>query len=86
MSAAAPARWMSPPAVAHQLGCAPEKIVALIKRGEIQASNIALNPLGRARYRISPESLSQFLQRRSAAPSPKPARRRKQSGQIVQFY
>jgi hypothetical protein len=59
------------------LGIDPAKVVAWIRRGELTAVNVAEFTGGRPRYRISPESLQQFLARRQTTPAPKPVCRRR---------
>lgn len=86
MSVAAPSRWLSPPQVAEQLGIDPEKVIAWIRRGELNAVNVAENIGGRPRYRIDPQELAAFLQRRSTSPAPKPVRRRKASGYTPKYF
>src|SRR5262245_5136501 len=70
-------RWLTPPAIAEQLGVDPEKVLGWIRRGELSAVNVADRVGGRPRFRVSPEAFSQFLQRRQTAPTPKPVRQRK---------
>jgi hypothetical protein len=72
--------------IARMLGVDASKITALIKRGELEASNVAMNPLGRPRFRVSPEALQRFLQRRSTVPAPAPTRARRKSGTYVPKY
>jgi excisionase family DNA binding protein len=84
--AAGTSRWLSPPQVAEQLGIDPEKVIAWIRRGELNACNVAEIVGGRPRYRIDPAELAAFLQRRSTAPTPKPARRRKASGYTPKYF
>lgn len=55
-----------------------DKVHGWIRRGELEAVNIATNLCGRPQWRITPESLRLFEKRRSSAPSPKPSRRRRQ--------
>jgi hypothetical protein len=62
-----------------------DKIYAFLRRGELVAVNVATNVSGRPQWRITPESVERFEQRRSSAPPPKPARRKKRTPQI-DFY
>ena len=62
-----PATFMSPPAVADQLGVKPSKVIGWIERGELRAANLADRLGKRPRYRIDPADLADFLRVRSAA-------------------
>jgi hypothetical protein len=74
---AAPSRWLSPPQIAKQLGIDPDKVIGWIRTGQLNAVNVASHVGGRPRYRISSESLENFLRLRSTSPEPKPIRRQK---------
>jgi excisionase family DNA binding protein len=65
--------------VAEQLGVDSYKVLLWIKRGELQAINVALNqqPGRRPRYRVPLKALDEFLAKRSTIP-PAPAPRRRQ--------
>jgi hypothetical protein len=69
-------RWLSPPEVAKLFGIAPEKVVGAIRRVELRACNLG-NGSQRPRYRISTESLEDFLRSREVGPAPQPVRRRR---------
>jgi hypothetical protein len=56
-----------------------DKIRSFLRRGELVAVNVATNLSGRPQWRITPESVERFEQRRSSAPPPKPVRRRKRT-------
>lgn len=73
------ASWWTPPKLARFVGVAAEKINKLITTGQLKAHNLAVNPRGRPRWRISPEEVERFLEARSnkAPPPPKPRRRRR---------
>jgi excisionase family DNA binding protein len=79
-----PSAWLSPPALAAELGVEPPKIIAWIKSGELLAVNVAQNVGGRPRYRISRAEVDRFLARRSSAPAPKEPRRRK-AAEVIEF-
>jgi len=80
-------RWLTPPQVAKLLGIDAGKVVAWIRRGELNASNVALDPRGKPRWRIAPEALQEFLLRRKAvAPPPPRPRRRKRAADVIEFY
>ena len=82
-------RLMTVAGAADWLGCDPDKIRALIRSGQLPATNIALKPNGRPRYRIHPLDLETFLQRRSIQPQtvvPCHRRRRRQHGDVIEFF
>ena len=53
-----------------------EKIRTLICRGELVATNLALDISARPQWRITHESVAAFERRRSSEPASKPPRRR----------
>jgi len=70
--------YLTPPQLAKLWKCKPDKIVCLIKRGELEGFDISHNPgIGRPRYRISWEAIKAFEQRRSGAAPAKSLRKRK---------
>lgn len=87
MSKHLPPRKLSPREVAALFGISPDKVLAWIHSGELQAVNVATRPGGRPRWRIDQADLMAFEQRRAATP-PAPicrVRRKKQSG-IIDFF
>lgn len=62
--------WRSPPQLARERGIRVSKVLAWIRRGELEAVNLAENLLGRPRWRISRESIARFDKARSNRPSP----------------
>jgi hypothetical protein len=61
-----------------------DKIYGFIRRGELVAVNVATNVAGRPQWRITPESVEAFERRRSSAPPPRSARRKRTA--TVDFY
>jgi hypothetical protein len=57
----------------------PDKIRAFLRRGELAAVNLATCLSAKPQWRITPESVAQFEQKRSSAPTPKAPRRRRPS-------
>jgi Helix-turn-helix domain len=79
-------RYLTPPQVARLFGVAPEKIVAFIRDGELQAIDMARRGSRRPRYRIAPHALQDFeRQRMPHPPAPKPAPRRSQRKPVKQY-
>jgi hypothetical protein len=62
-----------------------DKIRTFIRRGDLIAVNMATNLSGKPQWRITPESVSAFENRRTSAPPPQPARRRKRTP-AVDYY
>jgi hypothetical protein len=65
--------------------CGSDKIRGFLRRGELVGVNVATNLSAKPQWRITPESVERFEQRRSSAPPPKPARRKKKTTK-VDFY
>jgi transposase len=59
------AEVFTPPQVAKRYRVAEEKVVAWIHAGELAALNLATNPKGRPRYKITADSLQAFERRRA---------------------
>ena len=87
MSVAPSTRWLSPPAIAEQLGIDTAKILTWIKTGELRATNVATSTSGRARWRVAPTDLDDFLRRRQCVPAVKPTRRKRRAERgVIQFF
>jgi hypothetical protein len=56
-----------------------DRVITLIRAGEIKASNLATRLSGRPRFRIAAADLQDFLERRAAASvaTPRPRRRKR---------
>ena len=81
-----PKSWVSPPALAEELGIAVEKVIRWIEHGELNAVNVATTTTGRPRWRISEEDVGAFLLSRKNQPVVKVQRRRKTRKNEVTFY
>jgi excisionase family DNA binding protein len=80
-------RHLTPPMVAARLGVAAETVIGWIRDGELRAANVARRGCRRPRYRVDPADLEAFLAaRRTNAPPPVRAARRKQDGGVIAFY
>ncbi len=62
-----------------------DKIHGFIRRGELVAVNVATNLAGRPQWRITPESVAVFEQRRTSAPPPK-VKRAKRRPDVVDYF
>ena len=69
--------FLTPPAIAAQLGVTPETVRGWIVAGQLRAVNLASRGCRRPRYRIAPEWLDDFLASRTVTPPPKRTRRRR---------
>jgi len=63
-----------------------DKIHGFLRRGELIGVNLATNLSARPLWRITPDSVDRFEQRRSSAPLPKPVKRRRRRMQQIDFY
>jgi transposase len=80
---------LTPPQIAKRYRVSPEKVLGWIRRGELRAINIAMNPHGkRPRWIITAEALADFEQARSSRPAPRPSprTRRSASENVIQFF
>ena len=78
---------LTPPKVAKQLGVSPDKILDWIRKGELNATNVAAAGACRPRYRISPEDLAKFQKtRQNVKPPPTPPRRRRKDPNVIEFF
>ena len=69
---------LTPPRLAKIWGVSPDKILKLINAAELRAVNLATNPKGRPRYRISLDEIARFEESRMVKPPvPKTRRRRR---------
>jgi hypothetical protein len=76
---------LTPPALAKRWRCKPARVIALIRRGALNAFNLGL--ASRPRYRITPESVKAFEQRRADRPEPATRRgRSRDDSNIVRFF
>jgi len=67
----------SPADIAERYGIDHAKVLNWIAAGALRAVNVATNPSGRPRWRISEEALAEFEQSRANVKPVKPTRRRK---------
>jgi hypothetical protein len=62
-----------------------DKVRGFLRRGELVGVNVASGLSGKPQWRITPESVERFEQRRSAAPPAKPTRRRRRK-ELIDYY
>ncbi len=79
--------WLTPPAIAEELGIRQSKIATWIRSGELIAVDVSETRGGRPRWRISREALDSFLLRRQSTPPAEPIRRRRrQDENVIKFF
>jgi hypothetical protein len=73
-------QFLTPGALARLWGVSPDHVLGLIHAGELMATNIAVNPMGRPRWVIDPADVEIFERRRrsvgGAGSDGRPRRRR----------
>lgn len=80
MTAPAPADpvYLTPPEVARRLRISPDRVIALIRCGELRGCDVSIRPgVGRARYRVHACDLAAWLAARLVVPPSRPTRRRR---------
>jgi len=76
-----------PSEIAQMWGVGRERILVLIRRGDLPATNVALNPAGRPRFLVSVEDIREFdLRRRVITPPPVHRRRRSRTADVSQYF
>jgi excisionase family DNA binding protein len=79
--------WASPPTYAKEIAIKVDKVYSLIAAGEITAVNVAADPRGKPRYRISRTEWERWLESRSTKPpEPKPRRRRRAATPAKEYF
>lgn len=79
-------RRLTPPEIAELLRVGRDKVFGWIRSGELRATNLAARLGGRPRWSISPEALAEFESRRTAQPTPKAPKRRRQPADVIAFF
>ena len=70
---------LTPPQLASEMGVHVDKVYAWIRSSELRATNTAIKPGGRGRYRIKRSDAEDFQRRRQNLPPPPRSPRRKQN-------
>ncbi len=83
---ASPPRCLTPPLLAKHWGIKPDRVIAFIKAGHLAAFNVASDGSTRARWRISWDAVVAFENSRSAAPLPRPSRRRRRDPAVTEYF
>jgi excisionase family DNA binding protein len=79
-------RGYTPREVAKMLRVSPDRVRAMIQRGELGALNLAQRRSGRPRYVVMPCHLEAFCRSRQAVPEVAPAPRRRRAAGRIDYY
>lgn len=74
----------TPPQVAKLLGVSPESVIALIRSGELDGSNIG-NGMQRPRYRVTQAAIDSYLEGKQSEPILK-SRRESMKSDVIDFF
>ena len=79
--------YLTPPAIARELGIDPSKVIGWIMRGELRGVNVSANPATakRARWRVAKDDLENFLDTRAAQPVRSVERKRRRRPGVVEY-
>jgi len=82
-----PEPWTTPPKVAAALGIKPDRVIALIRSGTVQALDVRRPGSTRPRYRLKLSDVEKVLAVRPDPPRPA-IRQRKQDGKrnVIEFF
>jgi hypothetical protein len=76
---------LTPRELARRWRISPDRVRAMILRGELQAINVSATRCGRRRYIVLPHHLAEWERTRQAGPPPATAKRKKRVVK-VDFY
>jgi hypothetical protein len=79
--------YLTPPELAKLWRVSPEKVIAMIRGGQLAAVNLASRGSSRPRYRISRDAIRNFEQGQEVIPRPAsgPRRRPKPDCKLTRF-
>ena len=79
--------YLRPRDVSKALGVKYEQVLGFIRRGDLKAINIAVNPNGRPRWRIPEAAIELFAAARSSRTEPQIKRiRRRRDPAVKEFF
>lgn len=78
-------RYITPVEYAKRLGVAPERVRAWIRKGTLRAVNVGDGVL-RSRFRISPDAIAEFEERRSGKVPEPPPRQRRTDAKVRKYF
>ena len=80
-------RTFKPKEIAEKYSVSVDKVIAWIRRGELDAFDVGTNPGSqKPRYRISESALEAFELRRSVAPLPTRQPRRRKMQNVKEYF
>lgn len=74
------AKYLTPPQIAKELGICRDTVLGWVRSGELKAVDVRNSGSFRPSYRIHPDWVAEFLNRRQVIPPPKIVRRKKLVG------
>ena len=78
---------LTPPVLAKMWRVKSDRILNWIKSGQLRAFDVSSNPgIGRPRYRIPPDAITEFENRRSGVQSKQTKMRKRTNSEIIQFF
>ena len=78
---------LNPASIAKRYGCKNDTVISWIKSGELRAIDVSSPESTRPRYRIDPDDLAAFENRRSVQARPKiQRRRRRKDPRFVEYF
>jgi len=77
---------VTPPALARQWGVASGKIIRLIHSHQLRAVNLAVDPLGKPRWRIPKGEVARFLAERMLQPAVRRPRKNRVAASTQREY
>jgi hypothetical protein len=81
-----PASGLSVAAFCKRYYVGADKVRAWIKNGTLLAINVAADLASKPQWRITPESVEAFEQRRSSEPTPQAPRRKRRQATVRDYY
>lgn len=78
-------RYLTPPEYAKRLGVDPERVRAWIRKGTLRAVNVG-DGTRRSRFRISPDAIREFEEKRSGKEPEAPPRRKPREYRFFKRY
>ena len=78
--------YFTPPEIAASRGIGVAKVLHFIHSGQLAAINMARDPNGRPRFRVSIEALRAFEESRQVRPEPRPRQRRRRRQDIIEYF
>ena len=78
--------WLTAAQVARTLRVNSDKIRSWIRSGELAAVDVSQSPGGKPRWRITPDALNEFAERRAAVVAPSSVRHHRGRGDVTEYF